>query len=453
MAVENVVSKDVPQEKPKVKGRWKSAFALSFASMMDNNEGTSFITALFPIIRAQLGMTLGALGWMAALPKIIAVFFGPFWAGVSRKYNRKKVLIFVTGIWGLWAFVIGFAQTTAQLFILVAISLVGAVASMPIMQELLMDLFGDEERGKAVSIVYGLAGLVMLPLFAVNAWLATMDSGWRYAFFAAGILSVISGLVIWIFVNDPGRGAAEAELADVAQARQEEYGLIRWSEVQELFKIKTYSLMLVQRLLSGHLLMLSLGVAYFVDVLGMDASQANLMMMPLFAGVLLGMFVFGFIGDWIHKKNPKHGRIGTIQFIQFVYAILAIFGTQFVYGNNAIYGLVFFTMGFFGSANMGVNRPIIASVVRPELRGTAFALFVSVFEAIAWAIYNIAAGQLGEVYGLKPVFFVVLVVIMLINTAFITLIYKPYAKDVQTLHDQLAKRRNQLVGEAATNQA
>ena len=110
--------------------------------------------------------------------------------------------------------------------------------------------------------------MVMLPLFAVNAWLATLDSGWRYAFFAAGILSAISGLVIWVFVDDPGRGAAESELADVAQARQEEYGLIQWSEVKELFKIKTYSLILVQRLLSGHLLMLSLGVAYFVDVLG-----------------------------------------------------------------------------------------------------------------------------------------------------------------------------------------
>jgi len=169
MAVEDLVIKDLPQGKPKVKGRWKSSFALSFASMMDNNEGTSFITALFPIIRVQLGMTLGALGWMAALPKIISVFFGPFWAGVSRKYNRKKVLIFVTGIWGLWAFVIGFAQTLTQLFVLVIILLIGAVASMPIMQELLMDLFGDDERGKAVSIVYGLAGMVMLPLFAVNA--------------------------------------------------------------------------------------------------------------------------------------------------------------------------------------------------------------------------------------------------------------------------------------------
>jgi MFS family permease len=163
------------------------------------------------------------------------------------------------------------------------------------------------------------------------------------------------------------------------------------------------------------------------------------------------MFTFGFIGDWIHRKSPKFGRIGTIQFIQFIYAILAIFGTQIFYDSYAIHGVFFFFMGFFGSANMGVNRPIIASVVRPELRGTAFALFVSVFEAIAWAIFNVAAGQLGEIYGLKPIFFAVLVVIMLINTAFITLIYKPYAKDVQKLHDQMAARREKLVGGAAAD--
>lgn len=435
------------QGKIKIKGRWKSAFSLSFASMMDNNEGTSFVTAMFPLIREQLSMTLGALGWMAALPKIIAVFFGPFWAGVGRKYNRKNVLIFATGIWGLWAIAIGLAQTTTQLFVLIIISLIGAVASQPLMQELLMDLFNDEERGKAVSIVYGLAGLVMLPLFAVNAWLATMDSGWRYGFYAAGILSAVSGLVIWLFLDDPGRGASEAELADIEQARQEEYGIIKWSEIKELFQIKTFSLMLGQRVLSGHLLMMSMGVVFMVDELGMELSEANLMIMPLFIGMLLGMFTFGFIADWIHKKAPKYGRIGTIQIIQFLYAILAFFGTQFIYGNQIAYILLFFTMGFFGSANMGVNRPIIASVVRPELRGTAFALFVSVFEAIAWAIYNIVAGKMGEIYGLKPVFLGVLVILMLVNTAFITLIYKPYAQDVQNLKDQLAARRSEMIGD------
>ena len=119
MAVEVAVSQDIPREKPKIKDRWKSAFSLTFASMLDNNEGTSFITAMFPLIREQLSMSLGVLGWMAALPKIIAIFFGPFWASVGRKYNRKNVLIFATGIWGLWAIAIGLSQSVTQLFIFV----------------------------------------------------------------------------------------------------------------------------------------------------------------------------------------------------------------------------------------------------------------------------------------------------------------------------------------------
>ncbi|WP_420630311.1 MFS transporter [Candidatus Leptofilum sp.] len=446
MTAETAVPQEITsQEKPKIEGRWKSGFSLSFASFLDNNEGTSFITAMFPIIREQLGMSLGTLGWMAALPKILAVIFGPFWASVGRKYNRKNVLIFATGIWGLWAIAIGLSQSVTQLFLFVIISLIGAVASQPLMQEMLMDLFGDEERGKAVSLVFGASAIVIIPMFAVNAWLATMDNGWRIGFYAAGILSALSGLIIWRFLNDPGRGASESELAEVEQVRKEEYGLVNWEEVKELFQIKTFVLMLGQRVLSGHLLMLSFGVVYMVDVLGLDTPQANLMMIPLMVGVISGMFAFGFIGDWIHKKSPQYGRIGAIQFIQFVYAIMAFFGTQFLYDNVAIYGVLFFSMGFFGSANMGVNRPIVASVVRPELRGTAFALFVSVFEAIAWAIYNVVAGQLGEIYGLKPVFLAVLVILMLVNTAFITLLYKPYAKDVQALKDSLATRRDNYV--------
>ncbi len=83
------VTTNAGKNRKRIKGRWKSALSLSFASMLDNNEGTGFITAMFPLIRAQLGMSLGALGWMAALPKMVAVIFGPFWASVGRKYNRK----------------------------------------------------------------------------------------------------------------------------------------------------------------------------------------------------------------------------------------------------------------------------------------------------------------------------------------------------------------------------
>ncbi len=440
MEAEIAVAQAGVQARPRIKGRWKSAFSLVFANMMDNSEGTGFITSMFPLIREQLGMTLGILGWMAALPKIVSVFFGPFWASVARKYDRKKVLVFVTGLWGLWAVAVGLAQNLFQMVLFVVISLIGASASTPILQELLMDLFGDDERGKAVSLVFGLGGLVMLPLVGVNAWLAGMASGWRYGFIAAGVLSAISGLLIWVFLKDPGRGAAESELREKEKALQESYGLVRWSEVKELFKVKTFVFMLVQRVLSGHLLMLSLGVVYMTEVLKLSLPTANLMMMPLMAGSLFGTLLFGFIGDRIHRKFPRYGRIGTIQFLQGMYVILAFFVTLFIHMDLAIFGVLFFLLTFFGSANMAVNRPIVAAVVRPELRGTAFALFVSVFESIAWGIFNVAAGAIGERTGLQPVFFTVLVVIMLINTLFITLIYKPYAQDSRALHEELKRR-------------
>jgi len=438
MGVENVVSSGAPQEKPKIEGRWRSALSLTFASIMDNNEGTGFITSMFPLIRAQLGMSFGMLGWITSLPKIMAVFFGPFWASIGRKYSRKKVLIFVTGIWGLWAIAIGFAQNVTQLVIFLIISLIGASASMPLMQELLMDLFGDEERGRAMSLVFGLSGVFMLPMLGVNAWLSGMDSGWRYGFYGAGVLSAISGLLIWIFLKDPGRGASDG--VQQKEALQESYGLVKWSEVKELFKVKTFVLMLVQRVLSGHLLMGSMGIVYMTDVLGFDLQTANLMMMPFMAGSLGGMLAFGYIGDWIHRKHPKYGRIATIQFLQGMYVIIAFFGTQLHYDNLVIYGVLFFLMGFFASSNMSVNRPIVASVIKPELRGTAFALFVSVFESIAWAIFNVAAGQIGERVGLKPVFLTVLVIIMAVNTVFISFIYKPYEHDVKALKAELAAR-------------
>jgi len=438
MAVENVVSQGVPQEKSKIEGRWRSALSLTFANMMDGNEGAGFITAMFPLIRAQLGMSLGMLGSVKAITKIMAVIFGPFWATIGRKYNRKKVLIFVTGIWGLWAIAIGLAQNVTQLVVFLIVSLIGSSASTPLMQELLMDLFGDDERGRAMSIVFGLSGIFVLPMMGVNAWLSGMDSGWRYGFYGAGILSALSGLLIWIFLKDPGRGASDG--VQQKEALQESYGFVKWSEVKELFKVKTFVLMLVQRILSGHLLMISMGVIYMTDVLGFDLQTANLMMMPFVVGALVGMFSFGYIGDWINRKNPKYGRIASIQFLQGAYAIVAFFGTQLFYNSLVFYAVLFFLMGFFGASNMAVNRPIVASVVKPELRGTAFALYVSVFESIAWAIFNLAAGHIGEVVGLKPVFLTVLVIIMAINTIVISFIYKPYAHDVKALKAELAAR-------------
>ena len=51
-------------------------------------------------------------------------------------------------------------------------------------------------------------------------------------------------------------------------------------------------------------------------------------------------------------------------------------------------------MGAGQGLNPAVNRPIVMSVVEPQLRGQAFAIFLSVFQTIGWALFSYGAGML-----------------------------------------------------------
>lgn len=435
------------QPPQKIQGRWRSLFVIGFSMTMDNGEGSGFFQNLFPVIRQSINLSLSNLGVIAAIPRIVGVFFGPFWAFISRRFNRKMILVLVTGLWGLWSIAIGFSQTLWQIYLFITISVIGAAASQPIAQEMMTDLFSDEERGFATSVLWGGASILGIVFVPVAAWLATFQNGWRYGFLGVGLISAFSGLLILLFVKDPGRGATEVELMDLDKDVRDHYSFMKWAEVKRIFKVKTFTLVVTQRLLSGHLLMITFGVVYLVDVFGFDTPQANLLMIPHYIGMLLGFFLGGFLGDWLHRKFPKYGRIGAIQAVQLVYVVAAFFGTQVVWGSRVPFLIFFAIMGLMSTSSAGSNRPIIASVVSPELRGTAFAVFNSVFEALAHMIYSLLAGKLGEIFGLKPVFTAILVVLMVINVFYCFLMYKPYAKDVAAMHQQLLRRRQALTKE------
>lgn len=80
--------------------------------------------------------------------------------------------------------------------------------------------------------------------------------------------------------------------------------------------------------------------------------------------------------------------------------------------------------------NPAVNRPIVMSVVEPQLRGQAFAIFLSVFQTIGWALFSYGAGMLAVQIGIQASFNIFLVWLMLINAAFLGLLFLCYRKDV-----------------------
>lgn len=434
----------MPKSEVRVKGRWRQLSLLGGTMLVDSTEA-SLVSSLFPLIRQSLGVSLGALGILTAAGKTVGAFTGPLWVWVAERWSRKSVLVVATGLWGVWGVAAGFAQNFAQLLVLYTVLAAGYAAAHPIITELIGDFFGGSTRGRAIGVVYGAVALVSAVIGPLKGQLAGLDEGWRWGLWGIGTFNILLGLAIWLWFRDPGRGAAEEQLADLDRATRDAHSKLTWAKAFSLLKIRSLVVLLISRLLSGHLLVGAFGVVYLVDVYGFSTQRASIVLFPFGVGYFLGTLLGGFAADRATRRSPRHGLVTVLQAAQFAFAGFAFFGTQFDYGGIALFSVFFALMGAAQGVNPSVNRPMVMAITPPELRGAAFAIYVSVFEAIAWAAYSLGAGFLGDAIGLRPVFLWALVILMLVNGAFLTLLHRSYADDVARVQRELHARREQAL--------
>ncbi|MFJ6623358.1 MFS transporter [Kitasatospora sp. NPDC091335] len=427
-------------EPPPVRGRWRQLSILGGAMLVDGTEA-GLVTGLFPVIRQSLGLSLGALGILGAAGKLIGVAAAPLWVWAARRWSRKAVLVLTTGLWGVWGVAAGFSQDFTQLLVFLTVLAAGYASAPPLVSEIIGDLFAAQSRGRAVGILYGALALASSVLGPLIGQLAGIPDGWRWGLWGVGLVNILFGLVLLAGFRDPGHGASEHQLADLDRTARETPTTVGLAGVRALLRIPSFVILLVSRLLSGHLLLGSFAVVYLVDVFGFTTQRASVVLMPLGIGYLLGTLLGGFLADWAGRRSPGHGLPAVLQAAQIAFAAFAFLGTQVHYGGLGVYALLFGLMGMAQGVNPGVNRPMVMAVTPPELRATAFTIYLSIFEAVAWAIFSLGAGFLGQHLGLRPVFLTVLVFLMLANAAFLTLLHLPYAKDVERVQRQLDRRR------------
>jgi MFS family permease len=428
-----------PSETPTapVKRRWLSNLILTFTLFADANE-SGIVSTLFALIRLDLGVGLGVLGILTALAKLIAAIFGPLWVLLARRVNRKLVLVVATIVFGLWTIAIGFSQNYTQFLILFVIATIGTVAALPIITEIVGDLFPDRLRGSATGMMFGVLGLAGAITTPLLGQLANIPHGWRIGYYVVGAVMGVAGLLTLVAVHVPARGATESVRTGSAE-QAPHLPALTWDNVRQLFRIPSYDLMLLSRLLSGHLLLQSFGVIYLVTVYHYTLPQATLIFGPAQIGYVLGSFTGGIVTDQANRIIPRYGRVLMLQLAQFLFAGVAFFAILSNWG-AVILTVFFFAMLFLQGVNPGINRPIVYAVVPPALRGAAFAVMLSIVESIGWAIYNLLAGFLGQAFGLQPVFLAALVGVMLVNVVVIFVLYRTYWPDVQKVQAGLQQQ-------------
>lgn len=326
---------------------------------------------------------------------------------------------------------------------------------MPATFSLLGDHYPQEKRGRALGVI-GFVGLMgtVLGVLALG-FVATPDL-WRWGFVGLGIASVITGFIIWLLVEEPPRGSAEPELANIITHEDEKKYVINWSDVFSTLKIPTIWAAILQGV-TGTMPWVVMSV-YFINWMVKELGFTNnisfndpkgsapLVFAIIVVGAAISNFMGGVIGDFAEKRNPKYGRTIIGQFSVFIGVpmmyILITQAPNMTFGQ--LLGWALLTALLIGWPGRGAKEPMMQAVVPPEIRSSAYSV-VNLIEGGFSAFAGLIAGSLADKIGLTNALLWTIPFPWLICGIFFTLFYFTYPKDAAKVREKMAQRRDELL--------
>ncbi len=424
-------------------------FALAFGYFIDQGEGQA-MSVLFPTIRTLWALDYTALGTIGTIRNILQSISAPFWGYIADRFPRKHVIIFGTGLWGIWTLLCGLAGNFGQLLIIRAISGIGLGCLMPATFSLMADLFPPERRGRALGLLESI-GVLGIIIGTLGLGMLATPTLWRWGFFALGASSVLSGILVALLVREPIRGSAEPELQGRITAEDAARYQVRLSDVPRVLAIPTVWVAILQGL-AGSMPWVVMGlylISWLVDVRGMTEAirfdhpvgSATLTFAGIVVGTALSNILGGVLGDWAAKKSPRYGRtiVGQVSVLSGIPLSYVLFTRTQDWSFWSLFALCFVTALLISWAGKGAKEPMMQGAVPPELRATAYAMTTFIESGFA-AIAAYIAGSLADTLGFTQAMVWTIPFPWVICAILYSGFYWAYPRDAARLHAELTKR-------------
>lgn len=432
----------------------QTLFALGLGYLIDQGEAQA-MGVLSPIIQSLWGISFGMIGLMETLRSVTQTISAPFWGYISDRFSRKKVLIFGTGVWGLWTVAVGLVPGFSSMLLIRAISGLGLGCLMPATFSLLGDHYPQNRRGRALGVI-GLVGLMGTVLGVLALGFVANEEAWRWGFIGLGVASILSGFFMWLFIEEPPRGAAEPELAGLITHENAKRYQINWRDMLATLRIPTIWAAILQGITGSMpwVVMSVYMINWMVRELKFEneinfanpAGSAPLIFAAIVVSAAISNLMGGFIGDFAEKLSPRYGRTVIGQFSVFAgVPLMYVFLTQ---AQNMtfwqVFGLASFTALLIGWAGRGSKEPMMQAVVPPEMRSSAYSV-VNFIEGGLSAFSGLIAGALADTIGLTNAMLWTIPFPWIICGLLFSLFYFTYPKDAERVRVLMAQRREELL--------
>ncbi|HET9787683.1 MAG TPA: MFS transporter [Pyrinomonadaceae bacterium] len=341
----------------------RNVFAISLVSLL--NDTSSEI--IYPLLPAFLFLTLGASpavvglieGAAESVSSLLKLFSGYF---SDRRGRRKVFVVFGYSLANLIRPLLAFATSWYQVFAIRLIDRVGkGVRSAP-RDALIADTVSPEERGLAFgfhramdhagAVIGPLIGYLLLRLFAANQ---NSPSALDYTrvFLLASVPAIAAVLVVIFFVREPKKEVTPAysPARPSLSLRGFDGNFKRFLIIIALFTLSNSS--------DAFLLLRA-------QTLGFSVTTIMLLWAMLHMSKVVSSLVGGDLSD-------RLGRRRLIVSGWILYAAVYI-GFAFVTNAVSVWALFLVYGMYFGLAE-GAEKALVADLVKPEQRGTAYGLY------------------------------------------------------------------------------
>jgi MFS family permease len=355
------------------------------------------LAPLYDPVSRELGLNDLQFGTIRSATNVALVIGSVLFGLLADRWRRRDVVGLgvlcwsaitwgtgqVNGFWGLL-----FARASMTFF-----EAAFSAAAYP----MLGDLVPRSRRGAVMGLMGATFALGTVVALVIAALLGTAN--WRAPFIYFGIPGVILGIIVFLFIREPVRGAGEDEVLEAGAYA----GRFRWRDILPTLRIRSVILIYLLDACQGSTwwafafwapaYLLRRGIAP-------DADTAALALLPAIAGFVAGTLLGGWLIDRLRRRTELSAVWVSILSVAGALAMaVVVFALQDL---TAVLVAGFF-LGLFGYLIMPAINVMLYDVVPPEIRSTATAADGVILSAVS-ALTAFAIGAIshyaGQVQGL-----------------------------------------------------
>jgi MFS family permease len=312
-------------------------------------------------------------GAILALFKWVYAVVSPFGGFLSDRYGRRPVIVGSLFVWSLVTWTTGRVASYDELLTTRALMGVSEALYIPAALALIADVHPGATRSRAVGLhQMGIYLGVIVGGFGGYA-AESSAGGWRLAFTACGVAGVLYAIPLFVLLGRSSRGPEQAPRSRMAlgTALRELAGNASFALLVAYFTLPALAGWVVRDWMPA-ILKAEFGLGQ-----GVAGVSATLYWQ---VAAIVGAVAGGWLADRWMRRTPR-GRI-HVSALGMALIVPAMFGVGYAPATGALWVAVAF-LALFGlgwgcfDAN---NMPILAQIVRPQLRATGYGLmnFVSI---------------------------------------------------------------------------